>query len=292
MRELIKICIFAVAVLLLGCALAPPIYWLGHSDFANSIYSGFSEYAFHRYFNRAVLVAAAILLWPLLRAIGVRSFADAGLLRNPRRWRDLALGFTIASLGLWAMAAVIVGMDRADIRVRIAFDALPGAMLSAVVVALIEEGLFRGALFGALRRSMPWRRALVALSVVFAGLHFLKPPRGVRFDEVGFGSGFVLLPKLFWQYGEPRLLIGGFLTLFLVSLVLGYTVIRTRSLFAALGLHAGWVFALKGFGIFARIKGPPDLWLGRDLLTGVAPVLVVSLSGLLLVLFLRKRGTS
>ncbi len=289
MRQLAKILVFTAATLVLGCLLAPPLYWLGNAVARAGIYPDLAGFEFHRYFNRAVLVAAAALVWPLLRALGIRRWSDLGLAPNARRWRDLATGLLVSSVGLWAAGAVMVLVGRAQLRSRFALDALPGALLSAVVVALIEESFFRGALLGALRRTLPWRQALLALSLVFAAVHFLKPPPGLREAEVSLASGFVLVPRLFWQYGEPRLVAGGLVTILLVGLVLGYAVVRTRSLYLALGLHCGWVFALKGFGQLARVRGPGTVWFGGDLLTGLAPVLLVGATGALVAFLVRER---
>lgn len=293
MRELAKILAFTAGTLILGCILAPPLYWGGHALAGFSdVFSDLARFPFHRFFNRAVLVAAVVLVWPLLRSLGQRRWSDLGLAPNPARWRHLALGFGLASGGLAVVAGLMVLVGRAHLRTRMALDALPGAMLSAAAVAVIEESFFRGALLGALRRTLRWQRALVLLSLVFAAVHFLKPQRGFRIAEVGWASGFELLPHLFWQYAEPTLVVGGFSTLLLVGLVLGYSVIRTRSLFLALGLHAGWVFALKAFGAVAKRAGPASYWFGRDLLTGVAPVILVAATGIFLAWLLRPAAAS
>lgn len=287
MRELAKIVFFVVATVALGCVLAPPLYWLGNAAAAHGIFPDLAGFEFHRYFTRAVLVAAVILLWPLLRALRIRRWQDLGLVPNRARWWHLSLGFGLASLGLGVTAVIIVHTGRAYLRANAGWDGLPGALLSAVAVAAIEESLFRGALLGALRRRLSWPRALILLSLVFAALHFLKPPRDIHFDAVTWTSGFVLFPQLFWQYGDPLLLAGGLLTLVVFSFVLGWTVVQTHSLYAALGLHAGWVFSLKAFGQLARLRGEPTLWLGGDLLTGLVPVALVAVTGLVVTVLLR-----
>ena len=288
MRELVKILIFVVVTAAVGCVLAPPLYWLGNTVATHSLFSDLAGFEFHRYFSRAILVAAVLLLWPLLRTLGIRRWADLGLSPNDARVRHCLLGFGLASVGLAATAAVLLAVGRAGWRGNISWDAFPSALLSAVVVALIEESLFRGALLGALRRRLSWPWALILLSLVFAALHFLKPPRDVHFDSVSWTSGFVLLPQLFWQYGDALLLAGGFLTLVVFSLVLGWTVVQTKSLYAAIGMHAGWVFAFKSFREVARLRGEPTVWLGDDLLTGLVPVALVAFTGLLVGLLLHK----
>jgi membrane protease YdiL (CAAX protease family) len=289
MRELAKILVFAALSIALGCLLAPLLYGLGHAVAATGVLTELSRFQFHRYFNRAALLAAALLVWPLLRALGIRRWSDLSLAPNPARWRHLGLGFGVATVGLWAVAGLMLAIGRAHWRAQPRLDMLPGALLSAVAVALIEESFFRGALFGALRRTLRWPTALMVLSVVFAAVHFLRPPPGLTEPTVSWSSGFELLPGLLWQYGQPRLVVGGFLTILLVGLVLGWAVVRTRSLYLSLGLHAGWVFALKAFGALTSVSSEGGLWFGRDLLTGLAPVLLVASTGVLLMRLLPQR---
>ena len=92
------------------------------------------------------------------------------------------------------------------------------ASTHGVTVALLEEALFRGALQGVVRRTATDGAALVFVAALFAAVHFLKPPENaVAPHEVAWWSGFALVPQAFWQFGEPKLLLGGFTTLFLVG---------------------------------------------------------------------------
>ena len=97
------------------------------------------------------------------------------------------------------------------------------------------------------------------------------------------------MPGHLWQFGEPTLLIGSLPTYFLVGATLAYTVVQTNSLAFAIGLHAGWVFALRGFGFLSRRVGEPTVWLGRDLISGIIPALLVGLTWLILVQMFRRR---
>ena len=65
---------------------------------------------FERYFHRALLVAAIVLLWPLLRSIELRSIRDFELAPNPNWKRDLLTGFFVAGiplLSLWGFDLVM-----------------------------------------------------------------------------------------------------------------------------------------------------------------------------------------
>ena len=79
-------------------------------------------------------------------------------------------------------------------------------------------------------------------------------------DQIGFG------PTI--EYGLVYLVLVGW--------ILGYTVVRTRSLYMAIGLHAGWVFALRSFSGLTRRNAEPSLWFGAELQTGLASLLLLA----------------
>ncbi|NBV85533.1 MAG: hypothetical protein EBS01_04560, partial [Verrucomicrobia bacterium] len=63
-KEAFKILLFVCAVLLLGALLAPPLWWAAHGLMGMGFLPGLQKYAFQKYFNRSVLVAALVLLRP------------------------------------------------------------------------------------------------------------------------------------------------------------------------------------------------------------------------------------
>ena len=72
--------IYLAAVFLGGALLAPALHAMvtwggGHWPALQSL----AEKPFHRYVSRSILVIAVAGLWPLLRALGVRTWRDAGL---------------------------------------------------------------------------------------------------------------------------------------------------------------------------------------------------------------------
>ena len=88
------------------------------------------------------------------------------------------------------------------------------------------------------------------------------------------GRGLALLPDTLDQFRQPALLLGGFTTLLLVGLILGYARDRTRSLWMPAGLHAGWVLGKMGLLDVTRqsVAWP---WIGPDILIGLGPLLTV-----------------
>lgn len=259
--------VFIAAVILGGALLAPAGYWLVQS--LASIVPALESLArqpFHRYVSRALLVLALLGLRPWARAMGLVSLADLGWRRpEARHWKQLGCGFVwgFASLAVFAVLAVLAGAKAANFEPSAGEWAkrLVSAALSGLVVAVLEETLFRGALFGGLRKgvSVPW--ALVISSVIFALLHFLdrrpEPP-----PTVGWASGLALLPRMVREIDDVRMFAAALGSLIVVGLFLALSYQRTGSLFFPAGLHAGWVFWMKltGFVTVAQPAAPGWLW--------------------------------
>ncbi len=120
--------------------------------------------------------------------------------------------------------------------------AIFAALAAAAMVGILEEILFRGAIFGGLQRVLYWPVALGISSVIYAFVHFLRAadlPGGITWD-----SGLILLPHLF----DLHAFIPAFLGLTLAGILLGLAYHRTGNLYFSIGMHGGWVFVLKLFG--------------------------------------------
>ncbi len=287
----LKIAAYFLGTLFLGALLAPPLYWGGHALAAWGPLHKLAEFEFRRYFDRAMFVAALLLLWPAIRALRVGGWRDLGLERDPRPWRHLLFGFGVAAGGLWLMGLGLWGSGLYAPRTAsaIAWGSLPGFLVTAAAVAGAEELFFRGALQGLVGRTASATGALVFVAALFAVLHFLRPPEGaVAVGQVNWLSGFAFLPKVFWQWGDLRLVLGGLATLLTVGLVLGYARLQARALWLPVGLHAGWVFALKSFSAVSRHTAANNLWFGEDLRHGLIPVAVVALTGVVVAWELRR----
>ncbi|MEZ4272541.1 MAG: CPBP family intramembrane glutamic endopeptidase [Myxococcota bacterium] len=293
MKEAGKIIAYFAAVVILGAMVAPLLYWGGRWLADTGIFVMLGKVPFSRFFNRAVLISALALLWPFLRSMTVPHWRALGLQPNPRRGYDLLLG---TAIGIAAIACVVLPMfllGAAEFRDPLPWHKVVFAVGTGAVVALIEETFFRGFLFGVLRRTLSWRLSLAFLSMFFAVVHFLKPGPGVKsMDDIHWLSGFDLLPHVFDSFRDPQGVFLGWVTLVIFGWLLGYTVVRTRSLYLAVGLHAGFVFAMRAFAQTTVRRGDLSPWIGRDLTTGIVPVvLLLATVGVLYGLLRRRRVT-
>ncbi len=235
-------------ILLAGAGIAPWLYWAAawgaaHFTFLQSL----AGYPFHRFVHRSMLVMAIIGLWPFLRALGFNSWSGVGLVKFAGQGRRLLWGVLLGFGSLAAVALLAVGTGARALQSNLSLAALlmqaTSAMLTAAAVGTLEEILFRGALFGALRKAHHWVTALLVSSAVYSIVHFfVKPPAP---SHVTWATGFLTLLQMCRGFGELQTLVPGFFTLLLAGMILGLAYYRTTTLYFSIGLHAGWIFWLK-----------------------------------------------
>lgn len=317
---LLVLFLYVAAVLLLSGILLPVLWKAGHA-FGTMVHSfklqetpviGWVaekclESPVPRYFNRAGLIAALVLLWPLQKVLRLGR-ADFGMEPNPVRILDLVIGFVFGASLLAVLDLVLLQNKLLLVNKKAVWESAAGAAIgSAFVVAVLEEFLFRGAFYGAVRRTLSAWPALLGVAALFAVIHFLKL-RGP--DEkaveaavqaaggVGWGTGFMILKQMLGNLADPMLLAEEFATLFGLGILLGWARLRTGSLWLAIGLHAGIVFMAKTFGEMTRaskaLKADKHLpWVGHDpktgVVTGLAPLGALIVIALLVWVYLRMR---
>ncbi len=262
-RPLRAILMYLGFVFLGGALLAP---WLYHgAQWAAAQLPALQALAanpFHRFVNRSWLLLAAAGLWPFLRGIGVTSWNSAGLGRTNGAGRQLGGGFALglASLAVVALLALAGGARRfnGDHTAMEFLKHLTNAGLAAVLVGVLEELFFRGALFGALRKACRWPAALVASSAIYALLHFFQRPESP--DTVHWASGLALVPRMMRGFGDLEMLVPGFFNLALAGVLLGLAYQRSGQLYFSIGLHAGWIFWLKSYGFLTSEANTAARW--------------------------------
>lgn len=282
---------YAVAVVLLSALAAPWAYllaqWLGTNIHAAA---WLARQPFRRIFDRCVLVTALAGLLPLLRAADIRSCAALGYVRADHWWRHALLGFFLGIVSFLVAGLLLMALGARTWKEGIEGSTLISSMakftVTAIVVALIEETLFRGGLQGVLQRRGRVPLAIAITSAVYSIIHFLKPQTAsIAASAITWLSGFQYLGQVLGKSFIQPGVAAGFVTLWLAGCVLGLAFAETKGLYLSMGLHAGWVLTLKSYSFCTApvIMTEPAWWIGNDLITSPAiwPVLVVLFFGVL-----------
>jgi membrane protease YdiL (CAAX protease family) len=295
--------IWVAASLTLAAAIAPWAYqggkWLAEvaavrelPGWLESVAGSCERAELDRYFDRSLLFSALVLLPFLLRRVRRIGRENGGVpdvrVRFPGASvaAQIAIGCVIAG-GLLAVMGVLLDLAGAyQMKTNLPETGkfLRKALIPAVAAPLVEEWLFRGVLLGLWLRFARPAFAALGTSLVFAFLHFLKPPDGFEIaDPTHLLAGFGLLGKILLHFTDPLFFVTDFATLFVVGLILAWARLRTGALWFSIGLHAGWVLAFKGFNLLYRGVESHELrpWgIGESLKSGMLPLLMLGLTAL------------
>ena len=189
-------------------------------------------------FRRCVSVSAVLVLWHTHRH-HPHPFRSLGL----GSWREGRGAFAKGVLiGLSMMLALIVAYDVLDIvRLEIWTDTarvvrtMTTFAPTACLIGLLEELTFRGYLLQQLLACSQWF-ALAVTSALYAVVH--------------------VQPTMTWPNSAFEL-VG----LFLLGWVLGMSVLRTRSLYLAIGLHASLAYFARVNKMWIEFTNPSWVWL-------------------------------
>lgn len=294
--------IWVICALTMAAVISPWVYqggkWLAAEAAAKDL-PAFLEWLgaacgrskFGRFFDRSLMFSALVLL-PLLfrriRKVRVGRVDDpASMLRRvplKSAISQIVAGCVIAGGFLWGLALVLdaIGAYGPKAVAPGIGKLLSKTLVPAVAAALIEEWLFRGILLGLWLRYARPAFAVVGISLLFAFLHFLKPPDGVLMEDPGnVFAGFELLGTILLHFTDPLFFVTDFSTLLVVGLILAWARVRTGALWFSIGLHAGWIFAFKNFNlVYQKIPGYPLFpWgVGDSLRSGLVPLAVLGLT--------------
>lgn len=234
------------------------------------------DFPFDRVMRRVVLVVSVTLLFLDRRRLEIVSLASTGLRGGGRGGRLAAQGWCA---GAGALVLMFLVMTLFGSRIPGIFfsgpmelaSGLGKAFVAGAVVAFIEEIFFRGFVLQALLRNLSRAASLAAMSAFFAIVHFFNAsdmPAAASFDPL---LGFKAVAYFFAPLLRPWEVIPGFIGLFLFGAVLGVAVLRTGSLYLAIGFHAGCVFGIKAEVLFLNRAKDVAPWFFGDgrVVTGV-----------------------
>ena len=209
------------------------------------------RFPFPRIFDRTVMATLLIAMIWAARDLNLASLLSRGFKHPaaPSIVRALR-GFIVAICAiaiLFALALVVSGNGNGSgVGDRAAAVALiPKYFLSAIVIAIIEEGFFRAFILGGMKGDFGNRVALILSAAIYAVAHLVRSP--ARFYVTGYepAAGFVTLAHSIDQFTDPAIAIPMLIGLFLLGIVLGEAYILTSSVYFSIGLHSGFVLGAK-----------------------------------------------
>jgi uncharacterized protein len=291
LKDAARLAAYFIAIVVVGALLAPILFWSAQALATHGVLPFLAKYDFDTFFHRAILIASVLLLWPLLRISNVRGLADLDLAANQHWARDLSFGVLLSIIPLLFCGALLIALHVYSFRHVLIWPRFGKVVLAAVSVPFIEETFFRGIVLGLLLRTGRKLLSIVAVSALFAAVHFLKGSE--REPAIAtWTSGFESIGDAFAGFGDPMMVLAAFATLFLIGCILADARVLTRSLWLPIGLHAGWIFASGTFSWLARRQMVALPWLGKNLLVGIIPLGLAAVTWIVMRLWLKHDRAS
>jgi membrane protease YdiL (CAAX protease family) len=260
-----RLLVFLLLVLALTCILSPLL--AAGSDWVTNNWPRLQDerYPFSRIFNRTFMLAGIILFFVGRRFLGFGRISELGLPAVPSAPRDVIAGWVVAVL---SVIALVVTMTLSDVFTPFFRQSLAdtlskcaGALVAGLLVATLEELFFRGILFrGLLEYGRPLYAFIVA-NLFYSAIHFVKPGEPYFLDHFDAFAGFRHLLWTFKPFLDPLSITPGVFGLFLIGVALSYAYLRTKTLYLAIGLHAGWIFGIKTVRVFGNYTREDLGWL-------------------------------
>jgi membrane protease YdiL (CAAX protease family) len=281
MPALLLFILYLVAALILTAVLFPPVFLA-----VDAIW----EVRPDRVFYRLAMIIAILGFWPWLRLLGIDNRNALGYsLDRARFLRTFGVGLVLGVLIMAVHAALLVllGVRVPESGALSSVDVLTfllAGLASGVVVAFIEETFFRGAMFYHMRRNSHVLTAVIMTSLLYAAMHFTRPPITAEILVINWGTGFKMLADMLHQFEDFAAIADSFIALFAAGFFLGLVRERSGHIALCIGIHAGWVLIIRLTGEMTSVAGdsPAAFLIGSyDSIIGwaAAAVLVVVTAG-------------
>tara|TARA_R110002096_G_scaffold13834_3_gene48695 strand:+ start:989 stop:1849 length:861 start_codon:yes stop_codon:yes gene_type:complete len=235
------IVVYFCAICVIGCLLAYPVYIISGADF-------------ERIVSRTILILAVLLFYPTCRLLKIDSFASLGF----KKAHSSSIAIRSWLLGIAMLLPISVFFISCGFRLweqppQNLFESATvvlGAIISAWLIGVIEETLFRGLLQSQFSAAFNSFWAILIVSILYSSVHFLQVPEFDSNQTIHWYSGFTLLSSAFANFKNFYTFLDAWVALFMAGLFLSLVRMRTNNILWCIGIHAGWVTHIKLFKDF------------------------------------------
>ena len=236
MSRVAIIVVYFCAICIVGCLLAYPIFLISGANF-------------ERIVSRTILVLAVLLFYPTCRMLKINSPSSLGF--SGKCVSQTAIQswlFGLIMLMPISIFYLTCGFRLWEPTPQSLFEPLTivtSALISACIIGLIEETLFRGLLQSQFSAAMNSFWAIIIVSIIYSSVHFLQAPEFDSASSIHWYSGFILLSSAFANFSNAGMFLDAWVALFLAGIFLSLVRLRTNNILWCIGIHAGWVTHIK-----------------------------------------------
>jgi len=258
MKRLVQFIFIFAGIMILSAVLSPTIYDI------------LPQFKFERIFNRLVMIQTLIAAVLIVR-IRRETLTKLGLVWSPQSVPFFSTAFGASFVVLGFLCLFYIGTGYA----KLAFAApslvdwsqrIFMALASGMLIGIIEEFFFRGFVYQGLKDEWNFtsKTSVLVTSVFYSLIHFVATKKPFIGEDPSIRDGLRLMAAPFMSLLQLQSIWPEVVGLFIFGIVLNTLVIRTKSLYPAIGLHAGCVFFIKLDGAWIDFQNNYSIWLSSS----------------------------
>ena len=254
--------LFYTFTLVISAIISPIIFNLTSyfaEKFSSQLLFHFLSKGLGKFFDRSRLITAIITLPIILRLCKIHVKRDL-LARNisiSKFAKIFTCGF-IFVVFIYAYLSCVCDMQFRNIMPGEYVMSVPKFLISAIVIGILEELIFRGIIFRMFEVNAGTVTAIFLSSIFFAYCHLPNYGTVTVHGNATIFDGFKCLCQMFSTYVENFSLVK-FLNLTMFGVLLSSLMKRTGSIYSSIAFHAGVVFSIMHTRFmfkFLKISGP------------------------------------
>tara|TARA_R110002072_G_scaffold21902_5_gene77169 strand:- start:4 stop:882 length:879 start_codon:yes stop_codon:yes gene_type:complete len=242
MRAIIIFCLFVVLAFFVGAIAAYPLKLLLDPVLG---------LAFRKYLTYATLISGLIISGVYLQLYNSLSFKAFGYSGKSLKFLNSMFNGFIYGMIIMLIIEVLLlllGIHEIDTSRSITMasiaERIAKALLAGLLIGLVEESIFRGALFTGLYKQTGAVITVFFSSLVYSTVHFIRYRDLPADTDISWLTGISMMPEAFRRFHEWSI-VDYFLTLFIFGVLLGLLRLKHRGIAACIGVHAGIVMLIK-----------------------------------------------
>ncbi len=243
MRPTVLFFVYLGAALVVGALIAYPVY---------AAFGVLIDEPLYRFVTRAGMLVALLSAVFFLRYLSLNNTVALGYGTSRHAFiSDLFKGLTAGITIMLPLVLALFALNVRSIDPQWVFSwpdlliAALQALVIGLIVAVIEETFFRGAMFTAIIRTSGLWPAAISTSLLYAAVHFITTEYNVPANQVQWYDGLIVLAHCFEQFAQPAAILDSFLALFMVGFFLALVRARHGHIAHCIGLHTGWVLIIQ-----------------------------------------------
>lgn len=242
MRATIIFCLFVMLAFLVGAVLAYPL---------KIMLDPLLSLEYRKYLTYATLISGLIISGMYLWMYNLLSFKAFGFSGKPNKFLNSMLnGFAYGVVIMLIIEVLLFLLDIHELDTNRSITTssvslvIIKALVAGLLIGLVEESIFRGALFTGLYKQTGAVITVFFSSLVYSAVHFIRYREVPPDIDIGWFAGLQMMPAAFRRF-QHWSITDYFLTLFIFGVLLGLLRLKHRSIAACIGVHAGIVMLIK-----------------------------------------------